>query len=65
MVEFRFADDVPGALALDQKGLDGSVLSITMLWRSTLFVTNFPKSMDDEGIRNLFSQVRPYIASLV
>ena len=31
-----------------------------MLWRSTLFVTNFPRDMDDDGMRKLFSQVRSY-----
>lgn len=57
-VEFRFADAVPTALARDGKKLGGQVVAITMLWRSTLFVTNFPRDTDDAAMRQMFGQVR-------
>ncbi|KAL7420568.1 Splicing factor [Cryptotrichosporon argae] len=56
LVEFRFVDAVPLALDRNGKKLDGHELGVAMLWRSTLFVTNFPRDMDDDGIRALFGQ---------
>ncbi|WVR06547.1 hypothetical protein IAU60_003578 [Kwoniella sp. DSM 27419] len=56
LIEFAQADSVPAALAKHRKKLDGDQISISMLWRSTLFVTNFQKEMDDGNLRNLFSQ---------
>ncbi|ORY30589.1 hypothetical protein BCR39DRAFT_529041 [Naematelia encephala] len=56
LVEFQRVDSVPTALAKDRKKLQGHEIGITMLWRSNLYVTNFPQSMDDEGLRALFSQ---------
>ena len=56
-VEFRFADAVPAALARDGKKLGGQVVAISMLWRSTLFVTNFPRDTDDAAMRQMFGQV--------
>ncbi|ODO10809.1 hypothetical protein I350_01407 [Cryptococcus amylolentus CBS 6273] len=56
LVEFKFADAIPRVLEKDQKKYEGSPVSVSMLWRSTLFVTNFPREMDDEGIRKLFGQ---------
>lgn len=57
LVEFQSAESVPAALDMDHKKLDSSDIRVTMLWRSTLFVTNFSKDTDDAGIRKLFSQV--------
>lgn len=57
LVEFQSADAVPDALDKDRKKLDSSEIRVAMLWRSTLFVTNFSKDTDDKGIRKLFSQV--------
>jgi hypothetical protein len=37
--------------------LDGQEISVTMLWRSTLFITNFPRELDDAAIRSLFGNV--------
>ncbi|KAK8858792.1 hypothetical protein IAR55_003022 [Kwoniella newhampshirensis] len=54
----RQAEAIPLVLAKDHRKFEGSEISISMLWRSTLFVTNFPREMDDEGIRNLFGQTR-------
>ncbi|EJT49300.1 hypothetical protein A1Q1_01600 [Trichosporon asahii var. asahii CBS 2479] len=56
LVEFQTADAVPDALDKDRKKLDSSEIRVAMLWRSTLFVTNFSKDTDDKGIRKLFSQ---------
>ncbi|ORX37192.1 hypothetical protein BD324DRAFT_681110 [Kockovaella imperatae] len=56
LVEFRFADAVPSALEMDRKKFHGQEIGVSMLWRSTLFVTNFPRDMDDAGIRRLFAQ---------
>lgn len=57
LVEFQTAESVPDALDKDHKKLDSSEIRVTMLWRSTLFVTNFSKDTDDKGIRKLFEQV--------
>nr|XP_031864419.1 uncharacterized protein CI109_000333 [Kwoniella shandongensis]KAA5531491.1 hypothetical protein CI109_000333 [Kwoniella shandongensis] len=56
LVEFKLAEAIPLVLAKDHRKLDGNEISISMLWRSTLFVTNFPREMDDEAIRRLFGQ---------
>ncbi|WWD18688.1 hypothetical protein CI109_103142 [Kwoniella shandongensis] len=58
LVEFKLAEAIPLVLAKDHRKLDGNEISISMLWRSTLFVTNFPREMDDEAIRRLFGQTR-------
>lgn len=57
MVEFRSADAVAGALTRDGKKHSGHIMRISMLWRSTLFVTNFSRDTDDESIRGMFHQV--------
>lgn len=57
LVEFKKAEAIPDVLEKDKKKFEGTPVSISMLWRSTLFVTNFPREMDDGGIRNLFRQV--------
>ncbi|EAL22747.1 hypothetical protein CNBB1950 [Cryptococcus deneoformans B-3501A] len=56
LVEFKKAEAIPDVLEKDKKKFEGTPVSISMLWRSTLFVTNFPREMDDGGIRNLFRQ---------
>lgn len=58
LVEFKKAEAIPDVLEKDKKKFEGTPVSISMLWRSTLFVTNFPREMDDGGIRNLLEQVR-------
>ncbi|RXK40070.1 hypothetical protein M231_02710 [Tremella mesenterica] len=55
LVEFRDVDSIPDALTRDRKKLAGNEVAVSMLWRSTLFITNFPRSMDDAGIRQLLS----------
>lgn len=56
LVEFRFADAVPAALDKDRKKIGGNEIRIVMLWRSTLYVTNFSKNADDAALRKMFSQ---------
>jgi RNA recognition motif-containing protein len=58
LLEFRAVESVASALAKDRRKLDGQEISVTMLWRSTLFVTNFPRELDDDAVRKLFSNVR-------
>lgn len=57
MVEFTTRDAVPAALEKDGKKIAGNTVSIVALWRATLWVTNFPKHMDDEAIRTMFGNV--------
>ena len=54
LVEFRAARSVPKALEKDRKRMEGREVHVSMLWRSTLYVTNFDKSLDDTRIRALF-----------
>ncbi|OCF40172.1 hypothetical protein I317_05996 [Kwoniella heveanensis CBS 569] len=56
LVEFSRADAIPSALAKDRKKFDGQEIYISMLWRSTLFVTNFARDADDATLRQLFGQ---------
>ena len=56
-MEFRSAEAIPAALGRDRKKLGGSEIHVSMLWRSTLFVTNFPRDMDDGALRKLLSDV--------
>lgn len=58
LLEFQVVDSVASALAKDRRKLDGQEISVTMLWRSTLFITNFPRELDDVGIKSLFANVR-------
>ncbi|WVQ65310.1 uncharacterized protein L199_003486 [Kwoniella botswanensis] len=57
LVEFTDVDAVPHALQKDRRKIDDAVISVSMLWRSTLFVTNFAPEMDDAALRQLFGQV--------
>jgi hypothetical protein len=57
LVEFRRVESIPAALARDRKKVDSSEISVSMLWRSTLFITNMARDMDDEALRSHLSQV--------
>lgn len=59
LVEFRHAESVPAALTRDESEVDDHVIRVSLLWRSTLFVTNFPRDMDDDALKAMFSEVRP------
>jgi RNA recognition motif-containing protein len=57
LVEFRRAESIPAALARDRRKIDGQEISVSMLWRSTLFITNIPRGTDDPELRKLLSPV--------
>lgn len=57
LLEFQTVDSVSAALAKDRRKIDDQEISVSMLWRSTLFVTNFPPETDDRQIRDLFGNV--------
>jgi RNA recognition motif-containing protein len=57
MVEFMSAETVSVALGRDGKKLDGRAIHVSMLWRCTLYVTNFPRSADNDSLKQLFGQV--------
>jgi hypothetical protein len=50
---------VPAALTKDKKRIDGAELAVEAAWQSSLFVKNFPESLDDAGMKKLFSPVSP------
>lgn len=57
LLEFQSVDSVSAALAKDRRKIGDKEISVTMLWRSTLFITNFPPETDDKHIRELFGKV--------
>jgi hypothetical protein len=56
---------VPAALTKDKKRIDGAELAVEAAWQSSLFVKNFPESLDDAGMKKLFSPVSPAWRSFV
>lgn len=54
LVEFRVARSVPKALEKDRKRMEGYEVHVSMLWRSTLYITNFDTKLDDAQMRALF-----------
>lgn len=55
-VELSNREDVPAALTKDKKRIRGHEITVHLAWKSTLYVTNFPPSMDDSGVRALFGK---------
>ncbi|KAI8449375.1 hypothetical protein BY996DRAFT_6432850 [Phakopsora pachyrhizi] len=55
-VEFWDRDSVLPAQTKDKKQLDGQEISVTLAWRSTLYVTNFSEDAKDDWIREKFSR---------
>ncbi|EHS64663.1 uncharacterized protein PGTG_21014 [Puccinia graminis f. sp. tritici CRL 75-36-700-3] len=55
-VEFEDRASVLPAQTKDKKMLDGVEVAVSLAWRSTLYVTNFPEDANDEWIRSKFSQ---------
>ena len=53
-------DNIPAALTKDKKRIHGREIAVHLAWKSTLYVTNFPPSMDDSGVRALFAKVKPF-----
>lgn len=56
-VEFVTRDSVPAALTKDKKRVHNYEIHVHLAWESTLYVTNFLESADDNWIRKLFGQV--------
>ncbi|PLW29174.1 hypothetical protein PCASD_10935 [Puccinia coronata f. sp. avenae] len=54
-VEFEDRSSVLPAQTKDKKMLDGVEVAVSLAWRSTLYVTNFPEDANDEWIRSKFS----------
>jgi hypothetical protein len=57
VIEFDTKDDAAAALTRDQKQLGGRTIDVQIGSGSTLFVTNFPPTADEEYIINLFQEV--------
>ncbi|KAJ5989415.1 hypothetical protein N7481_004625 [Penicillium waksmanii] len=55
-VEFEAREDALGALARDQKLLNDNIIQVQLESSSTLWVTNFPPTADEDSIRQLFSK---------
>ena len=56
-VEFENAEDVLAAQTRDLKEIDGQAIEVQVGTGTTVFVTNFPPTADEEFIRHLFQQV--------
>jgi inner membrane protein involved in colicin E2 resistance len=50
-------ESVLPALTKDKKRINGAEIAVEAAWQSTLYVTNFPESLDDAGMKKLFSKV--------
>lgn len=50
-------DSVPAALTKDKKRVKDQEVAVHLAWKSTMYITNFPESTDDDAIRELFGQV--------
>jgi hypothetical protein len=57
MIEFNTRDDAAAAQTRDQKTFDGNTIQVHFGSETTLFVTNFPPTADENYIRDLFSTV--------
>jgi len=55
-VEFFDRDSVPAALTKDKKRVNNQEVAVHLAWKSTMYITNFPESTDDNAIRKLFGQ---------
>lgn len=60
-------ENIPAALTKDKKRIHGHEITVHLAWKSTLYVTNFPPSMDDLGMRTFFGKVglpliNPYLS---
>jgi len=56
-IEFDSAEDVLTAQTKDMKTFDGSAIEVHVGTGSTLFVTNFPPTADEQFIRENFNKV--------
>jgi hypothetical protein len=60
IIEFETKEEALGAQTRDQKLLKENTIEVQVGSGSTLFVTNFPATADEEYIRNLFGKVSSY-----
>lgn len=51
---------VPAALTKDKKRIHDEEVAVHLAWQSTLYVTNYSESADDEFIRDIFGKVRTH-----
>lgn len=51
-------DAVLAGLTKDKKQIQGSELTVEKVWQATLYVTNFPESVDDAEMKKFFEPVR-------
>ncbi|KAL4808773.1 hypothetical protein BDV18DRAFT_151057 [Aspergillus unguis] len=56
MIEFNSREDAEAAQTRDQKTIDGNTIQIEFGSETTLFITNFPPTADENYIRDLFSK---------
>ncbi|KAI2792867.1 hypothetical protein POX_b02910 [Penicillium oxalicum] len=54
VIEFETKDEALAALTRDQKSFNGNTIEVTIESGSTLWVTNFPPTADENVIRDLF-----------
>lgn len=57
IIEFNNRDEAVVAQTRDQKMIDGQAIEVQFGSGSTLFVTNFPPTADEQYIRDLFREV--------
>ncbi|KAL2822168.1 hypothetical protein BDW59DRAFT_163927 [Aspergillus cavernicola] len=55
MIEFNSRDDAVAAQTRDQKTFDGNTIDVHFGSETTLFITNFPPTADEQYIQDLFS----------
>lgn len=48
---------IPAARTKDKKRINGSELTVDLVWQTTLYVTNFPETVEDSKIKELFEPV--------
>ncbi|KAL4872426.1 hypothetical protein BDV12DRAFT_193518 [Aspergillus spectabilis] len=56
MIEFNTRDDAVAAQTRDQKSIDGNTIQVHFGSETTLFITNFPPTADENYIRDLFGK---------
>ncbi|KAI9368974.1 hypothetical protein BJX61DRAFT_546020 [Aspergillus egyptiacus] len=55
MIEFNTRDDAVAAQTRDQKSIDGNTIEVHFGTQTTVFITNFPPTADEQYIRDLLS----------
>lgn len=61
VIEFETKEEALAALTRDQKTFNGNTIEVTLESESTLWVTNFPPTADEEYLRNLFNKYGPVV----